>query len=101
MRFGENMNYERWQELKTKIDKKKSIFFRYSEYGIIVFVDLRPGGDDYLKRFYKIFFPYCWRFHKFHKVFAWNNLQFSNIALLFPMTYKENSSAAHSIQKPP
>ncbi len=53
MRFGENMNYERWQELKTKIDKKKSIFFRYSEYGIIVFVDLRPGGDDYLKRFYK------------------------------------------------
>jgi hypothetical protein len=53
LRFGENITYDRWQEVKPRIDKKKSLYFRYSENGIIVFVDLRPGGDDYLRRFYK------------------------------------------------
>lgn len=53
LKFGENLTYERWQEVKPKIDKKKGIYIRYSENGIIVFVDLRPGGEDYLKRFYK------------------------------------------------
>lgn len=53
LKFGESLTYDRWQEVKPKIDKKKSLYFRYSENGIIVFVDLRPGGEDYLKRFYK------------------------------------------------
>ncbi|MFW5890929.1 MAG: hypothetical protein ACOCUI_01795, partial [bacterium] len=53
LKFGENLTYERWQEVKTKIDKKKPLYYRLSENGIIVFVDLRPGGEDYLKRFYK------------------------------------------------
>ncbi len=53
LKFGESLTYDRWQEIKPKIDKKKSLYFRYSENGIIVFVDLRPGGEDYLNRFYK------------------------------------------------
>ncbi len=53
LKFKDNLTYDRWQEVKPRLDKKKSIYFRYSENGIIVFVDLRPGGEDYLNRFYK------------------------------------------------
>lgn len=53
LKFGEPINYKRWQEIKPQINLQQPINFRYSENGIIVFVDLRPGGDDYLQRFYK------------------------------------------------
>lgn len=51
--YGEQIEYEKWNDIKTKIDKKQKFDYRYSENGIIVFVDLRPEGDNYLQRFYR------------------------------------------------
>ncbi len=52
--FDMKLTPDKWNQLKSRIgDKNKEIPFRYSECGIIVLVDLTPGGKDYLKRFYK------------------------------------------------
>ncbi len=50
---GEKLTYDKWNSIKPKIDKKETFFYRYKECGIIVFVDLRPGGENFLNRFYK------------------------------------------------
>ena len=44
---------EIWNGLKTRLDKKQRFDIRFSEAGIIVFVDLRPESENYLQRFYR------------------------------------------------
>jgi len=50
---GEELSYEKWNNIKPELDKKETFYYRFKECGIIVFVDLRPGGENYLDRFYK------------------------------------------------
>ncbi|MCK4906268.1 MAG: hypothetical protein KAS64_01880 [Spirochaetes bacterium] len=51
--YGEEVDFAKWNNIKTKIDKKQRFDVKYDENGIIVFVDLRPEGENYLQRFYK------------------------------------------------
>lgn len=53
LEFGQDLFYEHWNQIKTKLNKHRKFNVRLSEHGIICFVDLRPGGDDYIKRFYR------------------------------------------------
>lgn len=51
--FGEEITAARWNALKAVVDKRQRFDIRYSECGIIVFVDLRPQGENFLQRFYR------------------------------------------------
>lgn len=51
--FGEPVTADRIAAVKQSAATPKTIAYRPSEVGIIVLIDLRPRGDDYLKRFYK------------------------------------------------
>lgn len=50
----EEMDYEKWNQIKRFINKDHKFFYRNSENGIILFVDLRDSAaDNYVERFKK------------------------------------------------
>ncbi|HBE04041.1 MAG TPA: hypothetical protein DC049_16435 [Spirochaetia bacterium] len=51
--WNEEITAEKWNSLKRTIPRTSRIAYRFNEYKIIILVDLRPAGDDYIKRFYK------------------------------------------------
>jgi hypothetical protein len=51
--YGSTLDLETWNAVKIKIDRKRKFAIRFNEHGIIVFVDLRADGPDYLQRFYR------------------------------------------------
>ena len=51
--FGEKIDWKKWNAVKTRLPKNVKFPYRLSESGIIIFVDMRPQGADYLQRFYK------------------------------------------------
>lgn len=51
---NEPIDYKKWNQVKRNISKNKKIFFRNSENGIIVFVNLQPEADNnFVGRFKK------------------------------------------------
>jgi len=53
LEYGQTISAAFWNDLKTRVEKKQRFDIRFSESGIIVFVDLRPEGGNYLQRFYR------------------------------------------------
>ncbi|MEK6797215.1 MAG: hypothetical protein AABZ39_20740 [Spirochaetota bacterium] len=51
--YGETITRETWANISRELDQRRPYAYRPNEVGIIVLIDLRPRGDDYLKRFYK------------------------------------------------
>lgn len=51
LRYGEKLSYKRWNEIKVKLNRNTDIDYRIDECGIIVFVILKAGSFDYMKRF--------------------------------------------------
>lgn len=50
----EEIDYEKWNQIKRFIQKDHKFFYRNSENGIILFVDLRDSAaDDYVEKFKK------------------------------------------------
>ena len=50
----EEIDYEKWNQIKRFIKKDHKFFYRNSENGIILFVDLRDSAaDDYVEKFKK------------------------------------------------
>ncbi len=51
---NEPLDYKKWNQVKRNISKNKKIFYRNSENGIIVFVNLQPNVDsNFVGRFKK------------------------------------------------
>jgi hypothetical protein len=48
---NEKISFERMDELKERFIKGEYIAYRYSEHKIIVLVNLRPVGEDFVRRF--------------------------------------------------
>lgn len=53
LEYGEEISGRKWHTIKEKMGLSKRLSFRFSEIGVIVLIDLRPRGEDYIKRFYK------------------------------------------------
>ena len=54
LEHNEELDYEKWNSVKRYIDKEQKFFYRNSENGIILFVDLKdPTYGDYVERFKK------------------------------------------------
>lgn len=51
MRYGERLNYSRWNEIKVRLGRTAEIDYRIDEAGIIVFIIMSPGSPSYMKRF--------------------------------------------------
>lgn len=51
--FGEKLSGRKWHKLKKLKGKDWRLSYRYNEHGILVLIDLRPRGGDYLQRFFK------------------------------------------------
>lgn len=51
--YGETITAAQWASVSRSLDARRPYAYRPNEVGIIVLIDLRPRGDDYLKRFYK------------------------------------------------
>jgi hypothetical protein len=49
--YGEKLIQSRWNEVKTKIGRSSTIDYRFEECGIIVFVILKAGDPDYMRKF--------------------------------------------------
>ncbi|MCX8123529.1 MAG: hypothetical protein N3F66_05120 [Spirochaetes bacterium] len=53
-RHNDAIDYKRWNQVKRLLDKNKRIYYRNSENGIIIFVNLQPHAESsYIERFKK------------------------------------------------
>jgi hypothetical protein len=53
-KHNEVIDYKKWNQVKRLVDKNKRIYYRNSENGIIIFVNLQPHADSsYIERFKK------------------------------------------------
>jgi len=52
LEYNQRINFEKWNSIKPKVDKTMKFDLRYSERGIIVFVNLDPRLDNYNQRFF-------------------------------------------------
>jgi len=51
LRYGEKLTYQRWNEIKTSINRNTIIDFRYNEAGIVVFYLLHAADPSYPQKF--------------------------------------------------
>lgn len=51
LRYGEKLTYARWNEVKVKLGRSAQIDYRLDEVGIAIFIILKVGHPDYMKRF--------------------------------------------------
>ena len=53
-RHNDSIDYKQWNQVKRLIDRSKRLYYRNSENGIIIFVNLQPHADSsYIERFKK------------------------------------------------
>lgn len=53
-RHNDSIEYKQWNKVKRLVDRSKRIYYRHSENGIIIFVNLQPHADtSYIERFKK------------------------------------------------
>lgn len=53
LKYGESLNYKRWNEVKANLNRTASIDYRFDECGIIVFFILNVSDPNYSQNFMK------------------------------------------------